>query len=116
MVNMNICFTIDKSCLKKILLFTVGLEPLKEFSENKNPPPNDKLPSTETEASIPMEIDLETTPIDIQSATNDTSTVPQVDFDSELCEFLESDTSSLAVAAVDDVRIKYSVFRTNVIN
>lgn len=83
--------------------FTVGLEPLNGFAENANSSTNDKLPP-ETNDPIPMEIDADTTANDIQSATND-ATVPPVDLESELREFLENDTTSLAAAAADDVGI-----------
>lgn len=79
--------------------FSVGLDALNGFQENlthKTPSPNGKLPNDD--ASIPMEIDDDVTANDIQSATNDASTVPQVDLESELREFLESDTTSLAAA------------------
>lgn len=54
-----------------------------------------------------MEIDGDETPDDIQSATNDATTVPPVDLESELREFLESDTTaaSLVAAAADEVGI-----------
>lgn len=59
-------------------------------------------------SSIAMEIDdADETTDDIQSSTNDATTVPPVDLESELREFLESDTTaaSLAAAAADDVGI-----------
>lgn len=67
----------------------------------------DDKPSVEIndDASIPMEIDADTSSNDIQNVSNDASTEPQVDLESELREFLESDTTSLAAAAADDVGI-----------
>lgn len=81
----------------------VGLEPLNGFQENRSTPPNEKLASNDT--TIPMEIDASITPNDVITV-NDSSTVPQVDLESELREFLESDTTSLAAAAADDVGIE----------
>lgn len=70
---------------------------------NKNPSESDKL-QPEPNDPIPMDIDADTSVNDNQSATNDVSTdVPPVDLESELREFLESDTTSLAAAAADDV-------------
>lgn len=88
-------------------MFTVGLEPLNGFQESKtkHPPSNDKLASDTNDASISMEIDAETSTNDIENAANDAPIVPQVDLESELREFLESDTTSLAAAAADDVGI-----------
>lgn len=86
---------------------TVGLEPLNGFQGNKNVA---SLPVNQpTEAidalPIPMEIDGDTLANDIETAVNDVSTVVPVDLESELREFLESDTTSLAAAAADDVGI-----------
>lgn len=83
---------------------TVGLESLNGFQENKSTSPNnEKLPAEANASSIPMEIDADETASDIQSSANDATTVPPVDLESELREFLESDTTSLAAAAADDV-------------
>lgn len=53
-----------------------------------------------------MEIDADTTPNDVIAASDTSSTVAQVDLESELREFLESDTTSLAATAADDVGIE----------
>lgn len=89
------------------IFIIVGLEPLNGFQESKSASPvGDKLPTeTNDDASIPMEIDADTSSNDIQNVSNDASTEPQVDLESELREFLESDTTSLAAAAADDVGI-----------
>lgn len=88
----------------------VGLEPMNGFEENKNTSPTDKLPpetnnTQQIAESIAMEIDADTSSNDIQNVSNDVVTEPQVDLESELREFLENDTTSLAAAAADDVGI-----------
>lgn len=81
------------------------MESLNGLPENKNTSTNDKLPAEiDTDTSIAMEIDEDLTP-NIQNVSNDATTEPQVDLESELREFLESDPTSLAAAAADDVGI-----------
>lgn len=60
------------------------------------------MPSNDNDTTIPMEIDASN---DVITANDDTSAVSQVDLESELREFLENDTTSLAAAAADDVGI-----------
>lgn len=88
-----------------VIFIPVGLEPLNGFQESKTTSPNEKLPTETNDASVAMEIDADTSSNDIQNVSNDVSTEPQVDLESELREFLESDTTSLAAAAADDVGI-----------
>ncbi|XP_031629666.1 bromodomain-containing protein 7 [Contarinia nasturtii] len=95
---------VSASALRKAMgISNVGLEPLTGFQGNKNISPNDK--SERNTAQITMDIDANTSPDDIQNTVKDASTLPSVDLESELREFLESDPTSLAAAAADDVGI-----------